>query len=406
MSRIEKSLQAIFANLSPRVDTLEKLVRFLDRHFGPPRLFLVVAAWVLALGVWGTLARHVLPFEHKIRWDIPLELRAPLYAKFDSGWYLSIMEWGYGPPPPPGKPSSHAFFPLYPFVGKVLHKTFAMDGFHAGLLITYLCLFLAVPLFYREARERLAEEDAWHAVTFLLLAPVAFFIQAVYAESMFLLFALLAFRDTRAGRWKRAALWALLLGLTRAVAMAAGPALFLAALEGRREDGPRRFGRAAAIGAIPVAVPLAWIFGMGLSKGEPGLYFRAMEGWHRGMSSVAGVLAWFSELKASVKLGYWMNDPSLALDYGMVFLVAAIAVWLAIRRKWSDAAWMGCALALPITTGITGGIPRFLVVVYPTYFALAEGSRSSPRARLAFQAVSGALLLWTSARFVNWFWVA
>lgn len=392
--------------LFQRVEALQKLIRFLGRHFGPPRLALVVAAWILALGVWGTLARHVLPLEHRIKWEIPLELRAPLYAKFDSGWFLSIMEWGYGPPPPPGKPSAHAFFPLYPFVGKVLHKTFAIDGFHAGLLVTYFCLFLAVPLFFREARDRAGEEEAWHAVAFLLLAPVAFFLQAVYAESMFLLFALLAFRDTRAGRWKLAALWALLLGLTRASALAVGPALFFAALEGRREEWPRRFARAAAIGAIPVAVPLAWIFGMGYTNGEPGLYFRAMEGWHRGMSSLTGVAEWFWQLKLSLKFGHWMTDPTRALDYGMVVLVAAIAVWQAVRRKWSDAAWMGCAIALPITTGLSGGIPRFFLVVYPLYFALAEGSQGSPRGRLVFQAASGAALLWASARFVNWFWVA
>ena len=39
-----------------------------------------------------------------------------------------------GAPPPPGRPSSHAFFPLYPWTAKVLHHTFAMDGFHAGML--------------------------------------------------------------------------------------------------------------------------------------------------------------------------------------------------------------------------------------------------------------------------------
>lgn len=388
------------------MDSLEKLVRFLGRHFGSPRLFLFVAAWVLVLFAWGTLARHVLPIEHRTRWDASLELRAPLYAKFDAGWILSIMEKGYGPPPQPGKPSAHAFFPLYPLAGKVLHEAFAMDGFRAGLLVAYVCLFLAVSVFFQEARGRLGEAGAWQAVTFLLLAPVAFFFLAVYAESMFLLFALLAFRETRAGRWKRAALWSILLGLTRASAIAAGPALFFAALEGRREEGPRRFARAAAIGAIPVAVPLAWIFGMGLSQGEPGLYFRAMEGWHRGASSFAGVSEWFWKLRGSFQYGYWMNDPSIALDYGLVCLATTIAVWLAIRKRWSDAAWLGCAIALPITTGLPGGIPRFLLVVYPTYFALAEGSRDSPRARIVFQAMSAAVLLWTSARFVNWFWVA
>ena len=79
---------------------------------------------------------------------------------------------------------------------------------------------------------------------------------------------------------------------------------------------------------------------------------------------------------------------------------------LAWKRRWPDAAWAGCAIGLPVTTGISGGLPRFLLVVYPVYFALAEGSRGSPRARLAFWIASGALLLWTSGRFVNWMWIA
>jgi hypothetical protein len=388
------------------VDVLEKLSRFFGRHLGPPWLALSVAAWMLALVGWGTLARRALPVEHRIKWEAPLEQRAPLYAKFDSGWYLRIMETGYGPAPPPGMPSEHAFFPLYPMAAKVLCATFGMDGFCAGLIVTYTCLFLAMPLFLREAAARLDQTQARHAVVFLLLSPVAFFLQAVYAESMFLLLAILAFRDTRSGRAGRALLWGALLGLTRASAVAAGPALFLAALEARDAGGRRRWGRALAIGAVPVVTALAWIFGMGEAHGEPGLFLRAMEGWHRGKSSWAGVYEWLWQMKLSIKFGLWMKDPTRALDYGMVVLVAAVAVWQAVRRRWSDAAWMGCAIALPITTGLTGGIPRFLLVVYPTYIAMAEGSCGSPRARWAAWIASGAVLLWTSGRFVNWLWVA
>ena len=385
---------------------LEKLIRFLDRHFGPPRLFLAVAAWVLALGAWGMVARTYLPMEHRLRWEIPLELRAPLYAKFDSGWYLAIIEWGYGKPPPDGKPSNHAFFPLYPTTAKVLHDTFAMDGFHAGLVVTYVCFFLAMSLFYREGVRRLGEEDARASVAFLLLFPTAFFFAAVYAESMFLLFALLAFRDARVGTAGKVALWGFLLGLTRASALAVAPALFLAALENHWPDGRPRWGRAVLAGAVPVATVFLWIFGIGRVFGEPGLFFRSMQGWHRATSSLAGIGAWFVSMGLRFKHLEWERDPSLALDYGAALLFLAVAVFQLAKKRWSDAAWTGSAIALPMTTGLSGGMPRFLMVVYPVYFALAEGSRGRPRLRLAWWILSGALLLAAAARFVNWHWVA
>ena len=282
-----------------------------------------------------------------------------------------------------------------------------LDCFLAGLAVSWICLWLAVAVFCREAAARLPPDEARAALVFLLLSPVAFFLQAVYAESMFLLFALLAFGDTRAGRTLRPALWGLLLGLTRASAIAAAPALFLAALEERdAATGRRRWLRAAFLGAVPAAAALGWIFVLGRIKREPGLFFRSMEGWHRGMSSFSGVAEWLWQMKLSIKFGHWMKDPSRALDYGLVFLVGAMAIWQTVRRRWSDAAWMVSAIALPITTGLTGGIPRFLLVVYPCYLAMAQGSSASPLARRAVWAASGAILLWTSARFVNWLWVA
>jgi hypothetical protein len=388
------------------VESLQKLIEFLDRHFGPPRLFLVVAGWILALGVWGMVARNYLPMEHRLRWEIPLELRAPLYAKFDSGWYLSIIEWGYGPPPPAGKPSNHAFFPLYPLTAKVLRDTFALDGFHAGLLVSYVCFFLAAALFLREGIARLGETDAWRSLAFLLLFPVAFFFAAMYAESMMLLFALLAFRDARRGGTLRAGLWAALMGLTRAFALAVGPALFLAALEAPGVRGVRRYLRAALLGAMPVAAVLLWIFGMGSFKHEPGLFFRSLEGWHRGSNPIAGVVAFFRGFHDHVYQGDLTRDFALALDYFMVPVFAAISIYQLVRRHWSDAAWTACAIGLPVTTGLSGGIPRFFLVVYPVFFALAEATRNSPRARVAAWIVSALLLLAASARFVNWQWIA
>jgi len=393
------------------VPAFDRTAAFLRRHFGPARLALGVAIWVLALGVWGTFARAVLPMEHRLTWDIPLELRAPLYAKFDAGWYLSIIEWGYGPPPPAGNPSNHAFFPLYPWTAKVLHHTFAMDGFHAGMLVTYVCLFLAIPLFFREGIARRGETGAWRSAVFFLLFPVAFFLCSMYAEAMFLLLALLAFRDVRDGRYGRAALWGVLLGLTRPTAIAVAPALFLAALEPRTgataAEAPasvpasRRLANALLAGAAPFVAVWAWIFGDGIAHGEPFLFFRSMAGWKRGSGSLSGVAAWFDQAGRYFGDGTWRAEPIRLLDYGCAVLFVVMAVRLLVRKRWSDAAWVAGSLALPISTGLSAGMPRYLFAVYPVFYELDAIFARAPRARAAFWVVSGALLLFSAARFVN-----
>lgn len=389
--------------------SLEKSIAFLGRHFGPSRLALLVAAWVLLLGVWGTVARDVLPVEHRLEWEIPVELRAPLFAKFDSGWYLSIIDWGYGPPPPEGHPSAHAFFPLYPWTAKVLHRTFALDGFHAGMLVAYVCLFLALPLFWREGRDRMGEAGAWRAVLFLLLFPTSFFLASMYAESMFLLFALLAFRDARAGRVREAILWGILLGLTKAAALAAAPALFLAALAPREGDlRPRsaRLREALLVGAVPFATAWTWVFGIGVVKGEPGLYFRSLAGWHRGSSPLSGTAAWFRNAVAYFGQGLWKTEPMHLLDYGCVLLFLLLAIRMLRHRRFADGVWVLAALALPISTGLADGIPRYILGVYPAFYELASLFERRPVARLAWWTASVGLLLFAAARFVNAFGVA
>ena len=129
-------------------------------------------------------------------------------------------------------------------------------------------------------------------------------------------------------------------------------------------------------------VVFLWVYGMGWAKGEPGLFFRSMQGWHRGSSTIGGIGDFFRGFSDNLRIGELGRDRTLVLDYAMVVVFIVIAVYQAIRRRWSDAVWTACAVGLPITTGLPGGIPRFFAAIYPTYFALAEITRGSRRLRI------------------------
>src|SRR5260370_28300787 len=96
---------------------------------------------------------------------------------------------------------------------KVVRDTVALDGFHAGLLVSYLCLFLAAALFLAEGRERLGEAGAWQAAGFLLLFSTAFFFAPGYPEAMLLLFSLLLFPHARREGFAPPLPWGVAIGL-------------------------------------------------------------------------------------------------------------------------------------------------------------------------------------------------
>ncbi len=372
----------------------------------------LLAAWAALVLAWSYVARDALPVSRREMWPREIEKRAPPLARYDSGWYLTILERGYGPAPAPGQPSAHAFFPLYPYLARSVRALVPVDGFVAGQILSILCFLAAGLLFASEGRCRLGEQGSRHALFFLLLYPTAFFLVAMYSESLFLLLALAAFREARRDRPATAALLGLLAGGSRLPALALALPLAIEAFSAaRRADHPARSGRRAlasalAAGLAPVAGVLLWVFGAGWVAGEPGLFFRIQEAWQRGASPLLGVQRFVQGLPARIARGDAREHPAFLLDYAHLLLFAAVAVYQTRRRLFSDAAWTAGALLLPIASGIAASLPRYVLVVYPAFYALAQILEERPRIRLAWWIVSGLLLAAGEAAFVHWRWVA
>lgn len=325
---------------------------------------------------------------------------------------MKILESGYGPPPAAGQVSPHAFFPLYPLLARALRSLLGVDGFASGQILAVTCFFFAGLLFAAEGRRRMGEHGSRQALVFLLLYPTAFYLLAMYSESLFLLLALAAFREARRDRPAAAAVFGLLAGMTRLTALALALPLAIEAFSAARtgdipakSDG-RALKRGLLAGLAPVAGVLLWIFGVGLFAGEPGLFFRVQEAWQRGASPLAGAWHFVKLPLARLVHGQAFDHPALVLDYANFVLFAAIAVFQCRRRRFSDAAWTIGALIIPVATGISASLSRYVLIIYPAYYALAELFQNRPRLRLAWWIGSAALLLAAEAAFVHWRWVA
>src|SRR5437867_6654566 len=90
------------------------------------------------------------------------------FANWDGRWYCRILENGYVYDP--RKPSSVAFFPGYPLLGRVVSDVSASDSQTALLVISHLCLlgaFLTFAAYLRLPSNRTLETR--HYIFVLLL---------------------------------------------------------------------------------------------------------------------------------------------------------------------------------------------------------------------------------------------
>src|ERR1019366_7820299 len=112
---------------------------------------MLALAWLVLLHLWAAFAVHVLPLARPSPWG---EAATPYFARYDSGWYFSIARDGYGPPPPPGTESAHAFFPLYPMLARCIHLLTGLDALWALTAVSWITFVFALPLFGEGCRAR------------------------------------------------------------------------------------------------------------------------------------------------------------------------------------------------------------------------------------------------------------
>ncbi|HEX5909422.1 MAG TPA: mannosyltransferase family protein, partial [Thermoleophilaceae bacterium] len=124
-------------------------------------------------------------------------------ARWDSVWYLSIANLGYGGDDSPRT----AFFPLFPLLSRGVGEL--GGGSEAAVLVgSYVvalaALGVALYLLHRLTELELGRAAAGPAVLLLCAFPASVFLGAPYSESLFLAASVGAFYAARTGHWAAA----------------------------------------------------------------------------------------------------------------------------------------------------------------------------------------------------------
>lgn len=136
------------------------------------------------------------------------------WRKYDAYHYLKLAELGYADYTENGKPLFLVFFPLYPWLIRLLHNLIP-DYQLCGHIISSLCYAGSCVVFGRLVTGEFGRKVGRLGVIFLTAYPFAFFFSSIHTESLFLLLSVSSFYLIRKHRWLLAGLLGALAALTR-----------------------------------------------------------------------------------------------------------------------------------------------------------------------------------------------
>lgn len=383
------------------------------------------------LALWSVAVFAFLWFEPRVHpgvaaWDDPAVTRdlgylTDIWARWDSVWFLRLAEHGYQS----ATDGSAAFFPLYPAAVGVLGRVLGGHYVLAGIVVSLACALAATALLHRLALLKLGGDAgmARRAVLYLLIFPMAVFLQAVYSESLFLLLCVAAFFLAERRQWPAAGLVTGLALLTRLWGVALLPALVL--LAWRAPDRKKALASLLPAPILFAAYPL-WLE---LKVGDAFAFARAQELWHRHISHAGpfggiweGLRAGWAGLRTIVTgdrvHATWSGAPDAdpfhaaavnleCLAFLVLFLWLAVLAWRRLGAAYGLFALVSIAIPLTVPSSRWPllSLPRFGLVMFPLFLALATvGAR--PRAHTVIVTVSGILLGVVTVQWALWQWVA
>jgi len=299
------------------------------------------------------------------------------WANFDGEHYLSLSIIGY-------KGLEQAFFPVYPLLMSFIAKPFVYDfssallySTLAGLLISHFSLLLALILLYDLLKIDYSKKIVFLTLLLILVFPTSFFFGAVYSEAIFLLLSVAAFYNARKGRWFLASIFGGLASATRIFGILLLPAFILETRQ-QRVSIKKYFW----IFLIPFGL-LGYMVYQWLTVGDPLAFYNLQkivgEQHQSGLTLLPQV--YFRYLKM-----IFATDPTniifqtiiLESIVGIVFFLLPIYGYFK-KVRLSYVFFALASFLAPTIQGSFSSVPRYVIVFFPSFLALAIWLNNRPR---------------------------
>ncbi len=370
--------------------------------FFASRLILVLTAWFTSYFQGNEIYQRYLDqgFFLSPKWWIDI------WCRWDSEWQLSIVKWGYIAPKEPGSGYSNlAFFPLYPYIVKFLTfwlpERFQTESVYllTGLLISNLCLLLALYGIVKLAGKLFSERTADRIPMLMLSLPCAFYFSAFYGESLFLCLIVYTLILAENDKWH----WSALCAAAAALCRPHGILILLPVIwlyMSRIRWNFRRIGTTWLWYLLVPAGICAYFFGLYHLTGDFFAFFKAQSAWGRDLTNTDAFLSYFEPL-------FSRHNRPTTIDLIMICTSLALSILLLIRSKHKAYGIysLACTLVL-IGTGNLYSMMRYTLVNFPIWMFATELLKGKEKTFGFLCAVFLTLQVLLFCGWINYYWIA
>lgn len=335
-----------------------------------------------------------------------------LAMRWDGQWYWVVATAGYPSELPlddGGEVTQNAwaFMPLYPFLARVLATVLGGQYPVAAIVLSLLAGYVACLAMFHLLRERVDAVTAMWAVALLAAGPLAALFQMGYAESLFLMWLMLALLALVRRRFGWLYLLIPLMGFTRpgvlAFALTLGLYGMLRWVRRRQDPLPQsQIVHILAAGLWATVVGFSWQVIAAIVTGDGSAYMQTELSWRRAWTGQGegGFVPFSGFVEASAIWFRIWGLPEVAGYLGLGVLVAACAAVLLFGprvravgpevRMWS-ASYLLYLLLVFFPQSSTF---RLLLPLAPLYGALALPKRTAWRVSMLVLGLLG-----------QWWWI-
>ena len=286
------------------------------------------------------------------------------FTRWDAQWYRRIAQNGYGYiyHHPDGRSlKDYAFFPVYPFLERVLHSVTTLSVINSGIFVSVIASIFAAAGIYKISRYLFGDQIALISVALWAILPMGVVQWLAYSESLFSALAVWSLYFILQKKFLRAAILASFAGGTRPVGLAVVTAVVISLLLEFRRGWSFRLIGSLLIAPLGLLGYMEWV---NIQLGNSGGYFSVAQGWGNTFDGGISFLKWI--IHGSALQG-------LAISLAVAGLLTLL--WKCIRDKQPLPLliYVGAFVFIALTTsGYFGSKPRYLLPAFPLLFPIAR----------------------------------